>query len=181
MFLVSCSRFVSKKQILNGIEKYGPNLIKRCTRQKESPEGEGYMYLLGVKIEIKESSEISFSDGSKIVYKNKEDLDKKLKAFFLKYVTKMTEYYISIMNLPTYKVKVKNMKSRYGSNSAQTKTISYSTTLLHYSHEIIDSVVVHEVSHIVEYNHSKAFWNVVYKYCPNYDKYRKKLIRGEFS
>ncbi|MCR4911912.1 MAG: M48 family metallopeptidase [Bacilli bacterium] len=180
-FYVSCNRLVSKKTIKDGIEKYGPGLIKRVERLNINPQGEDFIYFYGVKVNLEESGEIPFSDGSKIVYKNKEDLEKKLKKHFLDYVTKLTNYYTSLMKLPTYKVRIRDMKSRYGSNSKQTKTIRYSTVLMHYSHDIIESVVVHEVSHIVVYDHSKAFWNVVYKYCPNYDVCRKKLIRGEFS
>ena len=46
-----------------------------------------------------------------------------------------------------YRVSVKKMTSRYGSNSSQTHTVSYSLVLLHYSVEIIDSVIVHELAH----------------------------------
>ena len=73
------------------------------------------------------------------------------------------------------------MKSRYGSNNKRSKTITYSLTLMHYSLEIIDSVVVHELTHCFVYDHSDNFYRLLYKYCPDYDKLRKKLIRAEFK
>ena len=39
----------------------------------------------------------------------------------------------------------------------------------------LDYVIVHELSHLIYPNHSKDFWNLVYKYCPNYKLYRKEM------
>ena len=41
--------------------------------------------------------------------------------------------------------------------------------------ELVDYVVVHELAHRKEMNHSNAFWNVVEKYMPDYKERRKKL------
>ena len=178
-FVVSCNRYTLKKQIVSGLEKYGESLIKRST--KPQARGEDYIYLLGVKINIHNYGEINFNDGSKISYSSKEDLDKKLKKYFLSFITRRVEYYTKIMGVPLYKVTVKDMKSRFGSNSKYTKSLHFSTILMHYSLPIIDSVVVHELAHILVYDHSKKFYDVVYKYCPDYDLYRKKIIKGEFQ
>ncbi|MDD7270212.1 MAG: M48 family metallopeptidase [Treponema sp.] len=39
--------------------------------------------------------------------------------------------------------------------------------------EVLDSVVVHELCHRRQMNHSKAFYAEVYKLCPNYDRLDK--------
>ena len=178
-FVVSCNRLTSKRSIVTGLDKYAESLIKRSI--KPNAIGEDYFYLLGKKLPYSDVGEISFTDGSKIVWKSRDDFNKKMKKFFLNHVTKRVEIYSKLMNVPLYKVTVKEMRTRFGSNSKHTKTLHFSLVLMHYSSEIIDSVVVHELAHILVYDHSKKFYDIVYKYCPNYDIYRKKLIRGEFE
>ena len=41
--------------------------------------------------------------------------------------------------------------------------------------EIRDYVIVHELCHIPEPNHSAAFWRLVGKYCPDYKQLRRQL------
>ena len=73
------------------------------------------------------------------------------------------------------------MKTRLGSNSRKTNKLAFSLSLVHYSKDIIDSVIVHELAHYYEFNHSFKFYNIVYKYCPNYKILRKKLIKGIYK
>lgn len=177
-FVISCHPMTSKHSVIKGLDKFGKGLVARGA--KETPIGDDYIYLYGNKVSLMNYGEIKFTNSDPIVYKSKEELFKKLKKQFLTVMTNRTKYFASIMNLPEYKVSVRNMSTRYGSNSKRTKSIHYSTLLMHYSGEIIDSVVVHELAHILVFNHSKAFYDVVYKYCPKYQEYRKKLIRGEY-
>lgn len=179
VFMVSCSRLVSKSNIIKGLDKFAVSLLKRS--EKPAPITEDYMYLFGVKVDLQENGEISFTNDKKIVYKDRTDLDKKLHKMFLEILKERVAYYSNIMSLPLYKVSLKNMKTRFGSNSSYTKTLHFSYMLIHYSYEIIDSVIIHELSHTLVRDHSKKFYDVVYKYCPNYKIYRKKLIRGEYQ
>ena len=178
-FVISCNRLTTKKSIVGGLDKFAESLIKRST--KPSPKGEDYFYLLGIKLPYNDIGEVSFNDGSKITWKSKEEFDKKMKKFFKEHLTKRVVFFSNQMNVPLYKVSVKEMRTRFGSNSKHTKTLHFALSLMPFSSEIIDSVVVHELAHILVYNHSKEFYDVVYKYCPNYDKYRKKLLKGEFQ
>ena len=139
------------------------------------------MYLLGNKIAISESGEINFTNGDKIVYKSKEDLEKKLKKWFLPILEKRNRYYEQMMGIrKPYNVKIRKMTTRYGSNSGSTHSITYSTILMHYTYDVIDSVIVHELAHHFVRNHSQKFYNVVYKYYPNYKVCHRRLKKGEF-
>ena len=89
--------------------------------------------------------------------------------------------YENKMNLPSYRISVRNMTTRYGSNSLRSKHITFALVLVHYSTEIIDSVIVHELAHIKEFNHSQKFYDVVYKYYPNYDECHAKLRKGIYK
>ncbi len=49
-------------------------------------------------------------------------------------------------------------------------------------HDIINYIIIHELSHLKHFNHSKEFWNYVEKFCPtykekeNWNKKNKNLI-----
>ena len=115
-----------------------------------------------------------------ISFKDPDELLKKLRKYFLEYMHVRTVLLAERMKAPYYTVKVRQMRSRYGSNNRAKKTITYSLTLLHYSQKIIDSVIIHELAHCFVYDHGDNFYQIVYKYCPEYDVFRKKLIRAEF-
>ena len=177
-FLVSAHRLTLMKLIKSGLDKYAKKLIKRCV--KVNSETDEYIYILGKKIELTYPGYLAL-ESELISYKDNKQLHSRLKKWFLDYVTKRTAFFEQVMKAPHYLVKVRQMKSRYGSNNRQSKVITYSLVLIHYSPMIIDSVIIHELAHHFVYNHGDNFYKVVYKYCPNYDMLRKKLIRSEFE
>ena len=178
-FLVSCPRITRMSQIKSGLDKYARKLRDR--NPKNQAFGDNYVYLFGKRVPVTYPGSISFKDATKITFDDKDGLLKKMRKIFLNYMQARTEWFENRMDCPHYLVKVRQMKSRYGSNNRQKKTITYSMTLLHYSAEIIDSVIIHELAHCHVYNHSDKFYRVVYKYCPQYDLLRKKLIKAEFE
>ncbi len=171
--------FVTQAKIVQGLDKFADKLIKADARSIAS--GSDFIYILGTRVPLQESGEIKFTDGSVIQYKDRADLDKKLKKWFLPYITNRVRYYEQVMEIKKpYSVHVRKMTTRYGSNSSQTHSLSFSMILLHYSREVIDSVIVHELAHDKVRDHSKKFYDVVYKYCPDYKALHKRLRKGEF-
>ena len=171
--------FVTQAKIVQGLDKFADTLIKADARSIAS--GSDFIYILGTRVPLQESGEIKFTDGSVIQYKDRADLDKKLKKWFLPYITNRVRYYEQVMEIKKpYSVHVRKMTTRYGSNSSQTHSLSFSMILLHYSREVIDSVIVHELAHDKVRDHSKKFYDVVYKYCPDYKALHKRLRKGEF-
>ena len=177
-FLVSAHRLTPMKLIKSGLDKYAKKLIARSV--KTNAETDEYIYILGKKIELTYPGYLAL-ESELISYKDNKQLHSKLRKWFLDYLTKRTAFFSEVMEAPQYQVKLRQMKSRYGSNNKHSKAITYSLVLLHYSPEIIDSVIIHELAHCFIYNHGDNFYKVVYKYCPNYDMLRKKLIRAEFE
>ena len=177
-FLISCPRLARLSQIKSGLDKYAKKLIKRSV--KMNAESEEYIYILGKKIELNYPGYLAL-ESELISYKDNKQLHTKLRKWFLAYLTNRTKFFESVMEVPSYQIKLRQMKSRYGSNNRPKKTITYSLVLIHYSPEIIDSVIIHELAHHFVYDHSDNFYKVVYKYCPNYDILRKKLIKAEFE
>lgn len=71
-------------------------------------------------------------------------------------------------------VRIKSQKTRWG--SASTKgNLNFNWRLIMAPVEVIDYVVIHELCHLKEMNHSKAFWALVEKYDSNYQEHRNWL------
>lgn len=84
------------------------------------------------------------------------------------------EYLANLMQLDYNSFKISNTKNRWG--SCDTKgNIKINFRLIMLPHKIIDYVLIHELSHLVEFNHSKKFYRVIESVMPNYDEARKNL------
>ncbi len=91
-----------------------------------------------------------------------------------KYITKETERIASENGFTYNKISIKDMTSRWGSCSAK-KNLSFNLKLMYFKPKIIEYVIVHELCHLKEMNHSKNFWLLVENIIPNYKIYRKQL------
>jgi hypothetical protein len=72
------------------------------------------------------------------------------------------------------KVIIKGQKTRWGSCSVR-KNLSFNYKLMQYREDIIDYVIIHELCHLREMNHSKRFWLLVAEICPDYKSLKKEL------
>ncbi len=70
-------------------------------------------------------------------------------------------------------VKINSARTRYGSCSGR-NSLNFSLFLMDKDDEFIDYVVVHELAHIKHHNHSKAFYEFVEKFIPDYKNIVKK-------
>jgi predicted metal-dependent hydrolase len=75
------------------------------------------------------------------------------------------------------KVSIRGQKTRWGSCSGN-RNLSFNFKLMQFKKEIIDYVILHELCHLKEMNHSKKFWANVEKYCHDYKLLRKELKGG---
>ena len=102
--------------------------------------------------------------------------EKELRKLAKKILPTKTAYYASIMGLKYGRITITGAKTRFGSCSAK-GNISFSFRLMKYPEAAIDYVVVHELSHLLELNHSQKFWNIVATVFPDY-KERRKLLKN---
>jgi len=72
-------------------------------------------------------------------------------------------------------LRIRQMKTRWGVCNIKTKTVTLNSRLIEYKLEALDYVIVHELSHLIHFNHSRDFWNLVGKYVPNYKSLRSYL------
>ena len=90
------------------------------------------------------------------------------------YLPQRVAYYAPLMGVAPTALKITSARSRYGSCSGK-NSINFSLFLMEKSARAIDYVVVHELAHIKEHNHSSAFYKEVEKILPDYKERIKEL------
>jgi predicted metal-dependent hydrolase len=89
-------------------------------------------------------------------------------------VHKRLLYWNNHYNLTYHRVSIKNHKTRWGSCSKK-GNLNFNFRLIFLPLELLDYLVVHELCHLQEFNHSENFWNLVKKTIPDYKKLRHEL------
>lgn len=84
------------------------------------------------------------------------------------------EFFNYYYKYPFKSVTIRNQRSRWGSCSSN-GTLSFNVHLATVSDKLLDYVIVHELCHLKEMNHSDAFWALVARTIPDYKECRKAL------
>ncbi len=88
-------------------------------------------------------------------------------------------YFANLMQLLPQSLSLTNSRRVWGSCS-KTADIKLNWRLVMLPPDLIDYVVVHELSHIVEFNHSRTFWKLVSSVLPDSKERRSLLKKGDF-
>ncbi len=171
--IVKAPFFMSKKMIENFINKNKAWVEKRkqqiLERLKSYKEDEKFFYFwdehkLLYKIWTKniEFDWMNFY----IDKKNKDKADILFADFYKnearKYIEKRIKFIAAKYNLEFNKLKITSAKTRWWSCTSQ-KNINFSYRLIMAPIKTIDYVIIHELAHLTEMNHSKKFWDLVEK------------------
>lgn len=92
----------------------------------------------------------------------------------LKYIPERVAYFSKIIGVTYGRITIRNQKTRWGSCSSK-GNLNFNCLLMLTPPEVIDYVVVHELCHRKEMNHSGAFWSEVEKVIPDYKEQVKWL------
>lgn len=87
-------------------------------------------------------------------------------------------YYAPLMGVKPTSLKITSARTRYGSCSGK-NGICFSLYLMEKSERAIDYVVVHELAHIKQHNHSPAFYKEIEKILPDYRERIKELKKRD--
>lgn len=154
-------------------------IIKMIEKNNKRQEKNEHFYYLGkkydlVKIPTFKSVEV---DNNKIYYPNEKTLNNWYKKEMVNlFSERLNVNYNNFQeNIPFPKLKIRTMKTRWGVCNRRDNSVTLNSELMKYEIDKLDYVIIHELSHFVHFNHSKEFWNVVSKYCPNYKNLRKEL------
>jgi predicted metal-dependent hydrolase len=179
------SRFVEEKQnwINKTIRKHKEDSLKNMAKEYHS--GEHFFYLgqsypLEVFFEPFENAGVVFWNNC--FYLNaKENKDFK-KHYFVSWYKKMAhdfirqrvDFFSGMLKLQPDNIRITSAESRWGSCSGDNH-LAFSFRLIMAPPAVIDYVIVHELMHIKEKNHSQKFWQRVEAVMPEYRKHRRWL------
>ena len=83
-------------------------------------------------------------------------------------------YYAPLVGVTYGRITIRHQKTRWGSCSAK-GNLNFNCLLMLAPPRVLDYVVVHELCHRKEMNHSAAFWTLVASFCPDYRQSQKWL------
>jgi len=96
-----------------------------------------------------------------------------------KHITGRVAHFAHKMKVNPTAIRITSAKTRWGSCSGK-NSVNFSWKLIMANDETIDYVVVHELAHITEHNHSSKFWKIVEGIIPDYKEKKEKLkVLGE--
>ena len=94
-----------------------------------------------------------------------------------KLVLERVDHFNTTYKFKFNRINIKNQKTRWGSCSNKGNlNFNYKIVLL--PERLADYIIVHELCHLKELNHSKKFWNLVAKAMPDYPQIRDELKKG---
>lgn len=110
--------------------------------------------------------------------KEKSPSEKRLEAIYRdaarEYFPKRVSYFSHVLGVSYGKITIRDQKTRWGSCSSK-GNLSFNWRLILAPPNVLDYVVVHELCHRKEMNHSQRFWALVESVMPEYKEYRKWL------
>ena len=176
---VYCNRFITKAMIKKVLDENNSSLRKMINTIKKKEEKSLKFFYLGHSYDIiyDENVKVTTIDSNVIFTKNEKTLNKWLKDEIIRIFDERYVYVFNQFkeNINSPILKIREMKTRWGVYNRLNHTITLNSKLIEYDIEKIDYVIVHELSHIIHFNHSKSFWDLVSKYCSNYKEIRKEM------
>lgn len=104
----------------------------------------------------------------------RSSLEKRYRETAKEYFPKRAAYYAALLGVSYDRIRIAGQKTRWGSCSSN-KTLSFNWKLMLAPPKVLDYVVVHEICHLREMNHSPRFWALVESLMPDYKQQRKWL------
>lgn len=142
----------------------------------------GYVYIFNqyYQIVLKDLNEYKavFHDNKIYVYHHKiqETIEIELKKILYEYIFEQINYYLNNdFNLIVPLIEIKKLKSRWGACFPRQNKVSFNLALVHIEKYLINYVIIHELCHFIQPNHSKLFYQEIEKRMPDYKVKIKKL------
>lgn len=180
--IVSASPYFSIHEIENLIRKHQDYILENIMNYESKAvyEAGGYVYIFNIKYQIvlhdMNKKQCHIHGQSLYVYHHniQDTVEKYLRIILTTY---LKEYIPSQqMITPTMpEITIRKMKSRWGSCFTTKHKISFNLALIHLEKDLIDYVILHELCHFLQANHSPLFYQEIAKRMPDYKKRIQRL------
>jgi predicted metal-dependent hydrolase len=191
--LVSAPLYISNERIKELIKSKSKWIIEKLDLMENNKAKQGpieSIMFLGrtYKVNIYEAQESGIRVGifeeelqikASKELKDKEDYIKEAIAVWFKRQAALiykekAEKYSKILNVYPNKITIKEQKTRWGSCSSR-GNLNFNWKVVMAPTEVVNYLVVHELCHLLQMNHSKDFWDLVEAVLPDYRVYREWL------
>ncbi len=173
---VTTSLFMTDKKIKAVIDENIDSITRMYEKQNYKQELKKDFYYLGKKYDIVRTNSSDLVLGcNKIFVPINFDLDKWLKSCATKVFRERLDYWYNNFDrkIPYPSLTIRKMTSRWGVCNSKLVRVTLNLELIKKDISCLDYVIVHELSHFIEMNHSSSFWDVVGCNYPNYKEVRK--------
>jgi len=138
-------------------------------------------------LKLADIKKIETSNNEMAIYIPKETQQEKiltkLKTWYKKLAKTTLEnrlnYICNLVKLKPTNFRITDSKGRWGACNNR-GAISFNYRVIMLPPSVIDYVIIHELCHLIELNHSKKFWNLVYSFLPNADAQKQKIKEYSF-
>ena len=114
------------------------------------------------------------------VMRGSKDEFNKYKEAALRLVERRIEYFNATYGFSYKNIAIKNQKTRWGSCSRK-GNLNFNYKIVMLPDVLADYIIVHELCHLREFNHSQKFWDLVAAAVPQYRELRSQLRKGSVS
>lgn len=177
--VVTTSYFVTNNQIKKILSENTEFLKKVIAKEEKNKEKATKICILDNEFLIIISNSLNEIDykNHKVYAKDLKQVDKLIKKETEKIFLSRLEYNYNLFQekIPFPSLTIRKMSTRWGVCNRKLKRVTLNSLLIRYPLEALDYVIIHELSHFVHFDHSKAFWTEVSKYSPRYKEIRKLL------
>ncbi len=178
VLIITAPKYITDNEVKNLISKNSGAILKMYEDSLQKQERNKLFWYLGNSYEVtfdNRVTKVTFDDNL-ITCHDEEALDNFYKSEYERIFNEEVEMCKKCFNnLPDFTLKFRKMRTRWGVCNTRKKIITLNTELLKKDISLIDYVIVHEMAHFYEGNHSKAFWKIVENVIPDYKEKRKKL------
>lgn len=175
---ITTNIFTREKELEKLLEESRNSIIRMIHIQEERKKSNEGFHYLGKQYDIIYGDSFSLSFGEEKVFMNKNmNIDqwykKEAKLIFKNHLDEL--YHKFSRKIPYPGLRIRKMSSRWGVCNTKLKVITLNLELIKRDLKYLDYVIIHELSHLIEANHSSRFWSLVEENCPNYKMIKKEM------